>query len=143
MAKKSTNPPPTDEELLVQLNALHKQDSSLGVEKILKQLLTDNPQWVGKIGLKRIKQVRKDNGLVCTAPGAHGPSGTNISNSSTSTQPSYSPYGRVVQDTTLTELLTLQRELSSGQPLSRDRTEMMLNLFQRVNEIDVDADLVG
>ncbi|KAI0090780.1 hypothetical protein BDY19DRAFT_937431 [Irpex rosettiformis] len=63
-------PQPSDGELLVYLAALYAKQPTLGAEKIHKQLLEDNPSWRGKVGLKRVKQVRKDNGLLCTAAGA-------------------------------------------------------------------------
>lgn len=52
MSSTSSIPAPTDAELLVHLKAIYEKDSSLGAEKVLKHILAENPQWVGKVGLK-------------------------------------------------------------------------------------------
>lgn len=52
MSSTSNIPAPADAELLVHLKAAYEKDSSLGAEKVLKQILAENPQWVGKVGLK-------------------------------------------------------------------------------------------
>ena len=146
MSKQNSSPPPSDEEILEQLRALYQQDSSLGAEKIFKRLLVDNPQWEGKVGLKvrlqfskhrmlvaerrtqRIKHIRNENGLLCTAPGAHS--------LTAATPPHYPPYRRTVKDNTLNELLTLERKLAEGEPLSSDTAQKVVDLFKRVDKME-------
>ncbi|KAI0343748.1 hypothetical protein BDW22DRAFT_1356298 [Trametopsis cervina] len=69
MESESTAISPSDGELLVALTSLYATDPNLGAEKVHKQLLADNPSWVGKVGLKRVKAVRNANNLISQAPG--------------------------------------------------------------------------
>ena len=52
MEGNTDNLPPSDDNILVHLLAVYHEDSSLGAGKLLKRVLADNPQWVGKVSLK-------------------------------------------------------------------------------------------
>jgi hypothetical protein len=47
-----STPGPSDIAVYLKLHAIYQTDPKLGVEKVHKRLLAENPDWVGKVSLK-------------------------------------------------------------------------------------------